>query len=101
MRLWVDEIEKMLAGSGSDGSNDSGVSARVGGSILSWMADKKAPVFVVATANNQSDWIPAYVRRGRFDERFFIDLPGPNTRETSSRPTSRSVFRFGPGLRRA
>lgn len=78
--LWVDEIEKMLAGSGSDGSNDSGVSARVGGSILSWMADKKAPVFVVATANNPERLDPAYVRRGRFDERFFIDLPGPNTR---------------------
>lgn len=78
--LWVDEIEKLLAGSGSDGSNDSGVSARVGGSILSWMADKKAPVFVVATANNPERLDPAYVRRGRFDERFFIDLPGPNTR---------------------
>ena len=78
--LWVDEIEKLLAGSGGDGSNDSGVSARVGGSILSWMADKKAPVFVVATANNPERLDPAYVRRGRFDERFFIDLPGPNTR---------------------
>ena len=78
--LWVDEIEKLLAGSGGDGSNDSGVSARVGGSILSWMGDKKAPVFVVATANNPERLDPAYVRRGRFDERFFIDLPGPNTR---------------------
>lgn len=78
--LWVDEIEKLLAGSGGDGSNDSGVSARVGGSILSWMADKKSPVFVVATANNPERLDPAYVRRGRFDERFFIDLPGPKTR---------------------
>lgn len=79
--LWVDEIEKLLAGSGGDGSNDSGVSARIGGSILSWMADKKAPVFVVATANNPERLDPAYVRRGRFDERFFIDLPGPQTRK--------------------
>jgi len=79
--LWVDEIEKLLAGSGGDGSNDSGVSARIGGSILSWMADKKAPVFVVATANNPERLDPAYVRRGRFDERFFIDLPGPETRK--------------------
>jgi len=79
--LWIDEIEKLLAGSGGDGSNDSGVSARIGGSILSWMADKKAPVFVVATANNPERLDPAYVRRGRFDERFFIDLPGPITRK--------------------
>lgn len=93
--LWVDEIEKLLAGSGGDGSNDSGVSARVGGSILTWMADKEAPVFVVATANNPERLDPAYVRRGRFDERFFIDLPGPNTREEIIRAHLRKRF---PGL---
>ena len=90
--LWVDEIEKLLAGSGSDGSNDSGVSARVGGSILTWMADKSAPVFVVATANNPERLDPAYVRRGRFDERFFIDLPGPRTREEIIRAHLRKRF---------
>jgi len=79
--LWVDEIEKLLAGAGGDGSNDSGVSARVGASILSWMADKTAPVFVVATANHPERLDAEYVRRGRFDERFFIDLPGVVQRE--------------------
>ena len=78
--LWIDELEKLLAGSGGDGSLDSGVSARMGGTILSWMADKQAPVFVVATANNPERLDPAYVRRGRFDERFFIDLPGRDVR---------------------
>ena len=79
--LWVDEIEKLLAGSGGDGSLDSGVSSRIGGTILTWMSDKESPVFVVATANNPERLDPAYVRRGRFDERFFIDLPGVNARE--------------------
>lgn len=78
--LWVDEIEKLLAGSGGDGSLDSGVSSRIGGTILTWMSDKESPVFVVATANNPERLDPAYVRRGRFDERFFIDLPGLNAR---------------------
>ena len=77
----VDEIEKLLAGSGGDGSLDSGVSSRIGGTILTWMSDKEAPVFVVATANNPERLDPAYVRRGRFDERFFIDLPGVKARE--------------------
>lgn len=79
--LWVDEIEKLLAGTGGDGSNDSGVSSRVGASILSWMADKTAPVFVVATANHPERLDAEYVRRGRFDERFFIDLPGVSQRK--------------------
>ena len=79
--LWIDELEKLLSGSGGDGSLDSGVSARMGGTILSWMADKQSPVFVVATANNPERLDPAYVRRGRFDERFFIDLPGENVRK--------------------
>ena len=79
--LWIDEIEKLLAGSGGDGSLDSGVSSRMGGTILTWMSDKKSPVFVVATANNPERLDPAYVRRGRFDERFFIDLPGVKARE--------------------
>ena len=78
--LWIDELEKLLAGSGGDGSLDSGVSARMGGAILSWMADKQTPVFVVATANNPERLDPAYVRRGRFDERFFIDLPSLEVR---------------------
>ncbi len=79
--LWVDEIEKLLAGSGGDGSLDSGVSSRIGGSILGWMADKTKPVFVVATANHPERLDPEYVRRGRFNERFFVDLPGDNVRK--------------------
>jgi len=79
--LWIDELEKLLAGSGGDGSLDSGVAARMGGMILSWLADKDSPVFVVATANNPERLDPAYVRRGRFDERFFVDLPGDYVRK--------------------
>jgi SpoVK/Ycf46/Vps4 family AAA+-type ATPase len=79
--LWVDEIEKLLAGASGDGSMDSGVSSRIGGSILSWMADKEKPVFVVATANHPERLDPEYVRRGRFNERFFIDLPGSEVRK--------------------
>ncbi len=71
--LWIDEIEKALA-TGS-GAGDSGTSMRVFGNILSWMQDKYAPVFVVATANDISRLPPELLRRGRFDEIFFLDLP--------------------------
>ncbi|NIM17585.1 MAG: AAA family ATPase [Candidatus Aminicenantes bacterium] len=69
--LWVDEIEKGLAVGGGDG----GTSARVYGNILSWMQEKEAPVFIVATANNIALMPPELLRRGRFDEIFFLDLP--------------------------
>jgi SpoVK/Ycf46/Vps4 family AAA+-type ATPase len=73
--LWVDELEKGLAGIGSSGASDSGVTARVFGSFLTWLQEKTAPVFVVATAN-RIDSLPAeLLRKGRFDEIFFIDLP--------------------------
>ncbi|MFP6639426.1 MAG: AAA family ATPase, partial [Myxococcota bacterium] len=68
--LWIDEIEKGFAASGSDGR-----AARVLASFLTWMAEKKAPVFVVATANDISSLPPELLRRGRFDELFFVDLP--------------------------
>lgn len=71
--LWVDEIEKGLAG--SSGSADSGVSARVFGTLLTWLQEKTAPVFVVATANRVDSLPPEMLRKGRFDEIFFIDLP--------------------------
>jgi len=72
--LWLDEIEKAFtAPNGSDA--DGGVSARLLGTFLSWMQDKKAPVFVVATANNISLLPPELLRKGRFDEIFFVDLP--------------------------
>ena len=71
--LWVDEIEKGLNGVNS--SNDSGVSSRIFGTFLTWMQEKEAPVFVIATANNIKALPPELLRKGRFDEIFFVDLP--------------------------
>ena len=71
--LWVDEIEKGLNGVSS--SNDSGVSSRIFGTFLTWMQEKTAPVFVIATANNINKLPPELLRKGRFDEIFFVDLP--------------------------
>lgn len=71
--LWVDEVEKGLAG--SSGSNDTGVSARVFGTLLTWLQEKTSPVFVVATANRIESLPPELLRKGRFDEIFFVDLP--------------------------
>ena len=82
--LWVDEIEKGL-GSVSGQSGDSGTSQRVFGTFLTWMQEKEAPVFVVATANNISGLPPELLRKGRFDEIFFVDLP--------TRSERREIFR--------
>jgi hypothetical protein len=73
--LWIDEIEKGLAGNAGSAVTDSGVSARVFGSLLTWLQEKTAPVFVVATANRIEALPPELLRKGRFDEIFFIDLP--------------------------
>lgn len=73
--LWIDEIEKALTPVGSGSDADGGVSARLLGTFLSWMQEKKAPVFVVATANNIHMLPPELLRKGRFDEIFFMDLP--------------------------
>jgi SpoVK/Ycf46/Vps4 family AAA+-type ATPase len=73
--LWVDEIEKGLSGVASSSAGDTGVSARVFGTLLTWLQEKKAPVFVVATANRIEGLPPEMLRKGRFDEIFFIDLP--------------------------
>src|SRR5512138_669312 len=73
--LWVDEIEKGLSGSQSSGFSDGGVSARIFGALLTWLQEKTAPVFVVATANRIEALPPELLRKGRFDEIFFIDLP--------------------------
>ena len=77
--LWVDEIEKGFAGTKSDG--DSGTSARVFGRLLTWMQEKVAPVFVIATSNDISNLPPELLRKGRFDEIFFVDLPTHRERE--------------------
>jgi SpoVK/Ycf46/Vps4 family AAA+-type ATPase len=73
--LWIDEIEKGFSGSQSSGSTDGGTSSRVFGSFLSWMQEKTKAVFVVATANDVSKLPPEFLRKGRFDELFFVDLP--------------------------
>jgi hypothetical protein len=78
--LWIDEIEKGFSGSKSSGSSDGGTSSRVFGSFLSWMQEKDKPVFVVATANDVSQLPPEFLRKGRFDELFFVDLPDAGER---------------------
>ncbi len=74
--FWIDELEKIFAGSGPDSASvDAGVSSRILAAFLSWMQDRKAPVFVAATCNNVSALPPELIRKGRFDELFFVDLP--------------------------
>src|SRR5208282_3915182 len=74
--LWIDELEKVFAGSGPDSASaDAGVSSRLLASFLSWMQDRKAAVFVAATCNNVTVLPPELIRKGRFDELFFVDLP--------------------------
>ncbi|MBQ8460008.1 AAA family ATPase [bacterium] len=77
--LWVDEIEKSLSGINSNG--DSGTSSRIFGTFLTWMQEKTAPVFVIATANNISGLPAELLRKGRFDEIFFVDLPTQRERK--------------------
>jgi len=77
--LMVDEIEKFFAGVG--GESDSGVSSRVFGQFLTFMQETKAPVFIVATANNIAILPPELLRKGRFDEIFFVDLPSEAERK--------------------
>ena len=74
--LWIDELEKVFAGSGPDSASaDAGVSSRLLAAFLSWLQDRKAPVFVAATCNNVTALPPELIRKGRFDELFFVDLP--------------------------
>jgi hypothetical protein len=74
--LWLDEIEKALA----SGDGDSGTSRRVLGAFLTWLAEQRSRVFIVATANDITALPPELVRKGRFDEIFFVDLPTPAAR---------------------
>jgi hypothetical protein len=84
--LWIDEIEKGFAGVQSSGQVDGGVTARVMGTLLTWLQEKTSPVFVVATANRIEQLPPELLRKGRFDEIFFIDLP--------ALPERREIFRI-------
>lgn len=79
--LWIDEIEKGLSGVQSSGVTDGGVTSRIFSTILTWMQEKTSPVFVVATANNINLLPPELLRKGRFDEIFFVDLPSQKERE--------------------
>jgi AAA+ superfamily predicted ATPase len=79
--LWIDEIEKGLSGMQSSGQTDGGTTSRVFGNLLTWMQDKKEPVFIIATANNIESLPPELLRKGRFDEIFFVDLPSIEERK--------------------
>ena len=87
--LWIDELEKAFAESG--GGEDGGVSTRVLGTFLSWMQERRGDVFVVATANAVERLPPEFLRKGRFDEVFFVDLPDQETRQ--------AIFRIHLGRR--
>lgn len=76
--LWIDEIDKAFAG--LDGKGDSGTTSRVFGTFITWLAEKTSPVFVVATANNIQSLPPEMLRKGRFDEIFFVGLPSQEER---------------------
>ncbi len=90
--LWVDEIEKAMAGSKSSGNTDSGTTARVFSTFLTWLSEKSSSVFVIATANNISELPPELLRKGRFDEIFFVDLPNEEERK--------EILRIHLGLRK-
>jgi ATP-dependent 26S proteasome regulatory subunit len=79
--LWMDELEKGLSGSASSGVSDGGTTARVFGTFITWLQEKDQPVFVIATANDVSQLPPELLRKGRFDEIFFVDLPTAAERE--------------------
>lgn len=78
--LWIDELEKAFSGLGQ--VHDSGVTQRLFGTFLTWMEERQAPVFVVATANDIGRLPPEFTRKGRFDEVFFVDLPGAEERRS-------------------
>ena len=78
--LWIDELEKGFSGTGSSGMTDGGTTSRVFGSFITWLQEKTSPVFVIATANNVQQLPPELLRKGRFDEIFFCDLPDRDDR---------------------
>jgi len=78
--LWLDELEKGFSGSSSSGQTDGGTTARVFGTFITWLQEKQSAVFVIATANDVKALPPELLRKGRFDEIFFVDLPSPKER---------------------
>jgi SpoVK/Ycf46/Vps4 family AAA+-type ATPase len=99
--VWLDELEKGLSGLASSGQTDSGVTARVFGTLLTWMSEKKAPVYIVATCNDISALPAEMIRKGRFDEIFFVDLPTQTERaeifEIHLRKRKRDPKKFNVG----
>ncbi len=79
--MWVDEIDKAFTVESISGGGDSGTSMRVFGTFLTWMSEKESPVFIVATANKIAELPPELMRKGRFDEIFFVDLPRTDERK--------------------
>jgi SpoVK/Ycf46/Vps4 family AAA+-type ATPase len=90
--LWIDEIEKAMTAGGGSGEADAGLSRRLFGAFLTWLQEKKQEVFVVATANNLSLLPPELLRKGRFDEIFFVDLPDDDERN--------AIWKIHLGLRK-
>src|SRR5262249_21542942 len=80
--LWIDELEKGFSGTASSGQTDGGTTSRVFGSFITWLQEKTTPVFVIATANNVQQLPPELLRKGRFDEIFFCDLPDRDDRRS-------------------
>ena len=79
--LWIDEMEKAFAGMGGSGSNDGGTSQRVFGNFITWMQEKTTPCFIISTVNRIESLPPELLRKGRFDETFFVGLPSSKERE--------------------
>jgi ATP-dependent 26S proteasome regulatory subunit len=78
--LWIDEIEKAFASAGTSGDADAGLSQRLLATLLTWMQDRESGVFLAATSNNITALPPEMLRKGRFDEIFFVDLPNTQIR---------------------
>lgn len=79
--VWIDELEKAFAGAGGSGATDSGVTQRVFGTFITWMQENQSAAFIVATVNRIESLPPEMLRKGRFDEIFFVNLPGKRERE--------------------
>jgi SpoVK/Ycf46/Vps4 family AAA+-type ATPase len=79
--LFIDELDKAFAGGAGSADSDGGTSSRIFGSFLTWMQEKTSPVFVMATANRIERLPGEFLRKGRFDEIFFVDLPTPEERQ--------------------
>lgn len=91
--LFIDELDKAFAGGGGSGDSDGGTSGRIFGSFLTWMQEKTSPVFVMATANRVERLPGEFLRKGRFDEIFFVDLPSSAERS--------DIFKIHLGKRRS